>query len=388
MEAQIREWWAMHETERLSELIGDIYDTALDPELWVDVLGRVRKFIGGWAIALSWKDAVAKRGGCYFTEGDQDPAYRQIYFDKYIKLDPFTMTQFVVEVEEPKSFLDVLPYPELVQTRIYKEWAQPQGVVDALMCLIDRTVTSVGFLVVFRSEQDGFVDDATRQRASLIIPHIRRATLIGKVVDLRKAEAASFADTLDGIEAGMFLVDPAGRLVHANAAGHAMLSEADVLRAAGGRLTLNDQEADAAAAEAFAIAGDGDAAVGVKGVAVPIVARNGERYVAHVLPLTSGARRQAGARYRAAAALFVHKAALETPSPPQAIAEAYGLTAMELRVLLAVVEVGGVPEVAEALGVAESTIKTHLGRVFSKTGSSRQADLVKLVAGFASPLAG
>jgi DNA-binding CsgD family transcriptional regulator len=378
----------MHETERLSELIGDIYDTALNPELWVDVLGSVRKFIGGWAIALSWKDAVAKRGGCYFTEGDQDPAYRQIYFDKYIKLDPFTMTQFVVEVEEPKSFLDVLPYPELVQTRIYKEWAQPQGVVDALMCLIDRTVTSVGFLVVFRSEQDGFVDDATRRRASLIIPHIRRATLIGKVVDLRKAEAASLADTLDGIDAGMFLVDPAGRLVHANASGHAMLSEADVLRAAGGRLALNDQEADAAAAEAFATAGDGDAAVGAKGVAVPIVARNGERYVAHVLPLTSGARRQAGARYRAAAALFVHKAALETPSPPQAIAEAYGLTAMELRVLLAIVEVGGVPEVAEALGVAESTIKTHLGRIFSKTGSSRQADLVKLVAGFASPLAG
>jgi DNA-binding CsgD family transcriptional regulator len=254
--------------------------------------------------------------------------------------------------------------------------------------LIDRTVTSVGFLVVFRSEQDGFVDDATRRRASLIIPHIRRATLIGKVVDLRKAEAASLADTLDGIDAGMFLVDPAGRLVHANASGHAMLSEADVLRAAGGRLALNDQEADAAAAEAFATAGDGDAAVGAKGVAVPIVARNGERYVAHVLPLTSGARRQAGARYRAAAALFVHKAALETPSPPQAIAEAYGLTAMELRVLLAIVEVGGVPEVAEALGVAESTIKTHLGRIFSKTGSSRQADLVKLVAGFASPLAG
>jgi DNA-binding CsgD family transcriptional regulator len=89
-----------------------------------------------------------------------------------------------------------------------------------------------------------------------------------------------------------------------------------------------------------------------------------------------------------AAALFVHKAALETPSPPQAIAEAYRLTAMELRVLLAIVEVGGVPEVAEALGVAESTIKTHLGRIFAKTNLSRQADLVKLVAGFASPLAG
>ena len=104
----------MREAERVSTLIGDIYDTALDPALWVPVLGKVRQFIGGWAIALSWKDAVSKRGGCYFTEGDQDPSYRQVYFDKYIKFDPFTMTQFVVDVEEPKSFLDVLPYPELI----------------------------------------------------------------------------------------------------------------------------------------------------------------------------------------------------------------------------------------------------------------------------------
>ena len=56
--------------------------------------------------------------------------------------------------------------------------------------------------------------------------------------------------------------------------------------------------------------------------------------------------------------------------------------------LLAIVEVGGVPESAVALGIAESTVKTHLGRLFAKTGARRQADLVKIVAGFASPLIG
>ncbi len=54
--------------------------------------------------------------------------------------------------------------------------------------------------------------------------------------------------------------------------------------------------------------------------------------------------------------------------------------------LLAIVEVGGVSNVADALGVADSTVKTHLGRVFEKTGTTRQADLVKLVAAYASPL--
>jgi DNA-binding CsgD family transcriptional regulator len=376
----------MHETEQLSALIGDIYDAALDPTLWVDVLGKTRAYIGGWAVALSWKDAVAKQGGCYFEEGGQDPHYRQLYFEKYIKLDPFTTTQFVVDIEEPKSFLEVMPYADLIQTRLYKEWAQPQGIVDALMCLIDRSATSVGYLVVFRNNRDGFVDDETRHRARLLIPHIRRATLIGKVIDLKKAEAASLADTLDGISAGMFLVDTTGHIVHTNAAGHMMLKMASVLHADRARLIANDPLANQTLADTFAKAGNGDAAVGNKGVAVPLVARDRERYVAHVLPLTSGARRLAGTSYAAVAALFVHKAALSTPSPPEAIAKAYKLTAMELRVLLAIVEVGGVPEVAEVLGIAETTVRTHLQQTYYKTGTNRQADLVKLVAAFSNPL--
>jgi DNA-binding CsgD family transcriptional regulator len=79
---------------------------------------------------------------------------------------------------------------------------------------------------------------------------------------------------------------------------------------------------------------------------------------------------------------------VDIPSPPEAIARAYKLTPTELRVLLAIVEIGGVPEVAEALGIGDSTVKTHLGRLFEKTGAKRQADLVKLVAGFSNPLHG
>ena len=107
-----------------------------------------------------------------------------------------------------------------------------------------------------------------------------------------------------------------------------------------------------------------------------------------MLPLTSGARREVSRSYSAAAALFIHKAVLDTPSPPEVIAKSYKLTPTELRVLLAVVEIGGVPEVAEALGIAETTVKTHLGRIYEKTATARQADLVKLVAGYSNSLVG
>jgi DNA-binding CsgD family transcriptional regulator len=252
--------------------------------------------------------------------------------------------------------------------------------------VLERSTTSAALVLVFRHERDGLVDDETRRRMRLLVPHIRRAALIGKVLDLKKAEAATFADTLDGIGAGLFLVDATGRIVHANAAGHGQLEKAEILRGTGGRLVANNPESDEALADVLASAAGGDDAIGIKGVALPLRARDGEHHVAHVLPLTSGVRRRAGTSYRAVAALFVHKAAMERPSLPEVIAKAYKLTPMQLRVLLAVVEVGGVPEVAEALGIAETTVKTHLGHIYEKTGVGRQSELVKLVAGFSNPL--
>ena len=156
------------------------------------------------------------------------------------------------------------------------------------------------------------------------------------MIDLKTAEAATFADALDGLCARLFLVDATGRIVHANASGHAMLRECSVLRAISGKLVACEANAAKALEEIFAAARDGDAAVGTKGIAVPLSARDGEHYVAHILPLTSGARRRAGRSYAAVAALFVHKAGLEAPSPPEAIAKLYKLTPSELRVLLAI----------------------------------------------------
>ncbi len=160
------------------------------------------------------------------------------------------------------------------------------------------------------------------------------------VADPEATEAAAFADAFDGIGAACFLVDASNCVVHANAAGHTMLAARDVLlRASNGRLAATEAAADRSLRETLAAVLLGDAAA-ARGVAVPVVSRGGERFVAHVLPLTSGARRRAGAAYAAVAALFVHPATLGTPAAPEAIAKAYQLTPTELRVLLAIVEVG------------------------------------------------
>jgi len=375
----------MDRDETLLELIGGIYDTTLNPEIWNAVLPRIGAFVGGSAGGLFAHHPSRRSASIYYQFGT-DPDYRQLYLEKYLTLDPMFGTYFVLDVGDVFSSSTLMPHVEFLQSRFYKEWVQPQGWFDNICVYLDKSSEGQAACVVFRNEREGVADEPARERMRLLVPHLRRAVLIGNVIEFKTAQAATFADALDGLSAGVLFVDASGRITHANAAGQAMIADGDVLRGSNGRLVASDPDANRALRDIFLAADTGDAAVGVKGVAVPLVARDGEHYVAHVLPLASGARRSAGLSYAAAAALFVQKAALATHSPPEVIAKTYRLTPMELRILLAIVEVGGVPEVAEALGIGESTVKTHLGRVYEKTGAHRQADLVKLFAGYTSPL--
>jgi DNA-binding CsgD family transcriptional regulator/PAS domain-containing protein len=375
------------EAEQLSSLIGDIYDAALDPSLWIGVLAGCTRFVGGSSAALLCRDTARKRCSAAYYSGF-DTHYKQLILDKRIRADPLMMGQVFAKIGEPVAITDIFRHDELQQARAYREWGRPQGLVDALSVALDRSATSAALLMVFRHERDGRVDDEMRRRMRLIIPHVRRAALIGLAIHLQTAVAATFADTLDGISAGLFLVDEHGRIIHANTSGQAILDQGCVLRAAAGKLAANEASVAQALHEVFLAAGSGDSAVGARGIAVPLTAREGERYVAHVLPLTSAARRRAGTSYAAVAAVFVHKAALEAPSPPEAIAKTYKLTPSELRVLLGIVQLGSVPETAAALGLGKATVRTHLLRLYAKTGTGHQAELVKLVAGFSNPLVG
>lgn len=46
------------DSERALDLVGDIYDAALDPDLWVDVLRQVSDFVGGPSSALFSTDVA------------------------------------------------------------------------------------------------------------------------------------------------------------------------------------------------------------------------------------------------------------------------------------------------------------------------------------------
>jgi DNA-binding CsgD family transcriptional regulator len=368
--------------QRLSDLIGVLYDAAIDPSLWQCAIQKAANFVGGTGAALISKDV-----GAHNAVSQHEFGFQRLPVALFEPIYPAAEPHFLGDIEQPIATTDLIPFAELRRTELYRQWARPQGLVDFISAVLDRTTISSAIFGVFRHERNGLVDDRARRQMRLIAPHIRRAVLIGRMFEFKAGEVATFVDALDGLSTGMYLVDADGRLIHANAAGSALLAAGDVLGSTGGRLVASDAGVQRTLREVFAAAGQGDAAVGIKGIAVSLTGRDGERYVAHALPLASGARRRAGIDRASVAALFVRRAALVASSASQVIGETFKLTPTELRVLLAITEVGGIPEVATAFGVADTTVRTHVNRLFEKTGATRQADLVKLVAGYTTPLA-
>ncbi len=373
----------MHSTFALSDidvstLIGDIYDAAVDRIRWPSVLENCRQFVGGASAAIFAKDVTGDRVQLFADDDRLDPELTATYFERLAPIDPSNTVQVLRDVDEAVITSLHLDPEEFVQTRFFREWAQPNGLVDAIVAPIERRGSWAALFGVFRSEKDGLGDEDARQRLILLTPHVRRASAIAQIIGKARSEADSFREAIDGLAVSVFLVDAEGRLVHANAAGSTLLGTRKTLTANHeGLLRL-----DRTSMRELLPRADRDAPG-----SVVIETQAGDRYVAHVLPLASGARQFTGLGGDAVAALFVQPAKFDPPSIPESLAQSFDLTPGELRVALATIRHDGVSDVADTLGLSEATVRSHLHRIFAKTDTRRQADIVKLVAGFASPLA-
>jgi DNA-binding CsgD family transcriptional regulator len=88
---------------------------------------------------------------------------------------------------------------------------------------------------------------------------------------------------------------------------------------------------------------------------------------------------------RASAVLFIAPAASPPQLPIDALAMIYDLTPAEARIFEMISAGSTQTTIARTLGIAPSTVKTHVLHLFEKTGCTRQADLLKLAASVTAP---
>jgi DNA-binding CsgD family transcriptional regulator len=72
--------------------------------------------------------------------------------------------------------------------------------------------------------------------------------------------------------------------------------------------------------------------------------------------------------------------------PETLLTQAFGLTTAEMRVLGALISGNTLVEIAQKFGVARRTVKAHVEKLFEKTGTCRQADLIRKALSLAPPL--
>lgn len=364
-----------------SELIGAIYDCAVDPALWTETMSRVISFCGGQAGCIGYRDVISGVVK-WRTVNGVDPSYVSLHVDNLWQFDPVSG----LLLHDPGSVVPInrlMPWEELVESRFYREWTIPQSFCDATHLVMEKSATEFTAVTVVTDDVKGRISEDINARLGFLGPHLNRAYKMSKLIALKDQEKSAFAQTIDRLAAGVLLVDAAGKIIHANPAGRqALLS--GCLTSARGRLSATDPNANRALQETIDAAGK-FSATGAS-TAISVAAASGERYVLHTLALSRATQPISGMPNAAVAAVFITPVEQQMRMIPEVIAATFRLTPMELRVLWGIAEIGGVREVADALGVGDATVKTHLSRIFAKTGVNRQSQLVRLVAGFASPL--
>jgi DNA-binding CsgD family transcriptional regulator len=192
--------------------------------------------------------------------------------------------------------------------------------------------------------------------------------------------------TLDLLVVGIVLVDGDCRIVHANRAGMHRLEEAQAVRRCHGRLSASDPAAGSALCVAVAQAARSDGRASVKtGIATPIPDADGRDLAAWVLPLPAGLRDELGAPCPAQAAVFLRDIGDASQLPGELLARHYGITPAECRVLMLLIQGLSPYEAAGSLRCSETTVRTHLKRLFAKTGTRGQSDLMRLAMSALAP---
>lgn len=365
--------------DRLSDLIGMIYDCAIEPGKWTETIAEVcttldclsglivlidlhrsrHRLAYAWGMNPGWEQSLLKHG-------DIVSGFYQRAFSRAMCPDG-----------EPQILSGVIEAAGPRGQAIYEQLTRPLGISEAMQTVVLRQAGRLAVFGANRHEAAGALTDREREIMRLFVPHIRRAVAISDMLDVKKLEAHTLAATLDAFATGVVLIADQCRIVHANDAARRMLSKGPVT-GTGGYLRVRNAAANNKLTEAIALAQRDEARIGASGLGVALNSPSGEPTVAHVLPLARGDLRTQ-LMPQATAAVFIAPADVEPELDISAVANTFCLTPAEARTLQRLLAGATIAETADTLGVSTNTARTHLARIFSKTGVSRQADLVALI---------
>jgi DNA-binding CsgD family transcriptional regulator len=214
-------------------------------------------------------------------------------------------------------------------------------------------------------------------------PHVRRAFDLRLELDALRSRVADLGSALDTVPSPLFVVDARGRVRHCNLAAERLLAARDALVVRNQQLVTTHSAATAqlraAVVQAVAYADQPSHGKGqpIPPMLVVEVARAERAPLAVVVhPIRPRLVLRTHADDRARALVVVHDPETRARVDRELIERMHGLTPTEAELAATLAEGKSLAEFADARGCSEGTARVHLKRVFEKTGTRRQAELV------------
>jgi DNA-binding CsgD family transcriptional regulator/PAS domain-containing protein len=372
----------------IADLIAQAYHAALDLGRWEPFLDGLRAITHATAASLVFQDVGREASGAVRVRPldrqsvGLDPTYVRLYSETpdLVRANPWNAhlspTGPVGHVTRSHQ---VVSDAALERTDFFQAILRPQRLRYGINLIVGRDGGVQTSVNAVRGRGAGPFDDREVRTLRLLGGHVRRATEMARRLRTTWVGADTLRAALDLTPAAVFLVDAGAHVLALNGAAEDLARRADgIVVGRDHRLAAGDSRTTGAlrclvADVALSTAGAGLSA----GDAIPLPRRAGAwPLVALVSPLS---RRHLALATAGVAAVVVSERETEPNLDTRMLRQVFDLTRAEATVASELVAGRTLAQASRRLGIMPQTARTHLKRVFSKTGVTRQAELVRLL---------
>lgn len=354
------------------ELTDRIYEAAFVPELWPGVLDQLSTVSHSAAASLVlFRDRAPPK----FIATDLIAPVLEA-FDAANGWQKSEEVQLMFSMTPPSAFIydaDYFPPEALESNHLRLERTRPLGIGGQVGSFVFMPTGEMALFSTERWRHNDRPSGEDMARLNALRPHLARAGLVASRLGLERARGTVSAMETMGLPAAV--LSSAGRVLVANPLLEAM--PAIFRPAALGRMTIGDSDADLLFQKCVgAMVGHGEFSVR----SIPLQAQEGRPpLIIHLLPLHRSAHDifSGGDILMAATAL---SASSMVPSPTL-LTGLFDLTPAEARLASALSQGIALKDAAATSKITVKSARTYLERIFAKTGTRQQSQLVALLKG-------
>lgn len=356
---------------------------ALDSEQLPAAIERIRTLFGGskacfarFGPDLGPDDAIAT---------DSDPGLQaRCYGDLAPEFATYANVVATVPVGQIYRDDDLFIRGQWRRSRVWREWMAPQDMYGGMACRVLQDEASFWLVDVQRGQNQPRFDAEDQALFERITVLIRRIGTLQRHVGRLKIHRDMTRHALDVLSVAVMIVDPSLRVVYANAMADEILAAPDAaLSLRAGRLAAADRGEQASLKQLVAGMACPELLSSCRNQLMIGATRDERQGVAiSVLPLPSSY----GLPNGPSDVLLLAKPLAAQADLATMGQQLFGLTEAEARVASAVALGRSLAEAAEEQGVRISTARTHLARIFQKTGTRQQSQVAALLRSTELPL--